>query len=288
MKHRATQMGIDHLTRVLDKNSERGFAAHAHTIRLLSQYNHWPHEALESNPLKLPTLRILKLASIFSGLKFDRLPPLHQDNEIANSIREASTAVDTIRQDKRNTIQGQLGSKEFDKLVRQHCKPIQFSNKLLKHLAPLWELGIHRWNSIIAVPRHTTEDYTLRIQPTDVIMARLPNGDKPGSKLSLRTSIDTLRATLLLPSTTEHIKLPKDASPLITTIHTSWFKHIDTAYLPPHMTTTYATLAQASAINAPSNKLPALHIPDTLPTLDDSNPAPIDRLEINWHKTLLH
>ena len=111
MKHRATQMGIEHLTRDLNKDSERGFTAHAHTLRLLSQYNHWPHEALESNPLKLPTLRILKLASTITGLEFDRLPPLHQDNEIANSIREASKAMDTIRQDKRNTIQGQLGSK---------------------------------------------------------------------------------------------------------------------------------------------------------------------------------
>ncbi len=36
MKHRATHMGIEHLTRVLDKDSERGFTAHAHTLRLLS------------------------------------------------------------------------------------------------------------------------------------------------------------------------------------------------------------------------------------------------------------
>ncbi len=106
MTHRATQMGIEHLTRVLNKDSERGFTAHAHAHRLLSQYNHWPHEARESNPLKLPTLRILNLASSIPGLEFDRLPPLHHANEIANSIREASTEVDNTRQDKRNTIQG--------------------------------------------------------------------------------------------------------------------------------------------------------------------------------------
>ena len=31
MRHRATQMGVEHLTRVLNKDSERGFIAHSHT-----------------------------------------------------------------------------------------------------------------------------------------------------------------------------------------------------------------------------------------------------------------
>ena len=57
-------MGIEPLTRVMNKDTERGFTARAHVHRrLLSQLNHWPQEALESNPLKLPTLRILRLAS---------------------------------------------------------------------------------------------------------------------------------------------------------------------------------------------------------------------------------
>ena len=62
MRNRAAQMGIEHLTRVMNKDSERGVTAHALAHRLLSQFNHWPWEALESNPLKLPTLRILKSA----------------------------------------------------------------------------------------------------------------------------------------------------------------------------------------------------------------------------------
>ncbi len=61
-------MGIEHLTRVTNKDTERGFTAHAHVHRLISQFNHWSHEALESNPLKLPTLRILRLASTIPGL----------------------------------------------------------------------------------------------------------------------------------------------------------------------------------------------------------------------------
>jgi hypothetical protein len=53
MQDRATQMGIEHLTRVVNKDSERGFTAHAHVHPLLLHFNHWPREALESNPLKL-------------------------------------------------------------------------------------------------------------------------------------------------------------------------------------------------------------------------------------------
>ncbi len=77
MRDRATQMGIEHLTRVMNKDSEREFTAHAHVHRLLSQFNHWPREAMEPNLLRLPTLRILRLASHIPGLAFDGLPPLH-------------------------------------------------------------------------------------------------------------------------------------------------------------------------------------------------------------------
>jgi hypothetical protein len=67
MRDTATQMGTENLTRVMNKDSERGFTAHAHAHRFLSQFNHWPWEALGSNPLKLPTLRILRLASTYPG-----------------------------------------------------------------------------------------------------------------------------------------------------------------------------------------------------------------------------
>ncbi len=136
-------MGIEHITRVMNKDSERGFTVHAHVHRLLSQFNHWSREALESNPLKLPTLRILRLASRIPGLEFEGLPPLRQDNPITTAIREASTEVDHTRQANRASLTGQMGTKEHDKMVRQQCQPIQYSNKILKHMAPLWELGIN-------------------------------------------------------------------------------------------------------------------------------------------------
>jgi len=99
MRDRAIQMKIEDLARIMNKDTERGFTAHAHVHRLLSQFNHWPQEALESDPLKLPTLRILSLASHIPGLEYDRPPPLHKDNDITTSIREASRAVDSARQE---------------------------------------------------------------------------------------------------------------------------------------------------------------------------------------------
>ncbi len=77
MRDKATQIGIEHLIRVMNKDKERGLTAHAHAHHLISQFNHWPQEALESNPLKLPKLRILRLASNMPGLEFDCMPPPH-------------------------------------------------------------------------------------------------------------------------------------------------------------------------------------------------------------------
>ena len=125
MRDRTTQMGMEHLIRIMNKDTERGFTAHAHVHRLLSQFNHWPQEVLEPNPVQLPTLCILKLASHIPGLEYDNLPPLHQENDNTTNIRDASIATDNARQDKRASIQGHMGTKEYDKMVQQQCKPLQ-------------------------------------------------------------------------------------------------------------------------------------------------------------------
>ena len=119
MRDRATHMGIGHLTCIINKDTERGLTAHAHVHRLLSQFNHWSHKLFESNPLKLPTLRILRHAIIIPGLEIDRLTPLHQDNTIFTSIRGASRAVDNSRQEKGVTLQEQVGTKDYNKLIRK-------------------------------------------------------------------------------------------------------------------------------------------------------------------------
>jgi hypothetical protein len=121
-----------------------------------------------------------------------------------------------------------------------------------------------------------------------VLVARLPNGDKTGPKTALRASLDTLRATILLPATKEHRELPKDTTPLLTTIHTSWIKFITHDNLPTHGPNSYANLMNASTAKVIPNKRPATHIPETLPTPDVSIPAPLHIMELKDHKTLLH
>ena len=86
VRDRATQMGIEHLIHTISKDTERGFLAHSHTLHILTQFNHWPTKALESSPLKLPTLRILRLASTIKYLELDNLPPLLHSNDIAASL----------------------------------------------------------------------------------------------------------------------------------------------------------------------------------------------------------
>jgi hypothetical protein len=80
-------MGIEHLTNAMNKNSERGFTAHAHVHRIITELNHWPLEALETNHLKIPTLRILRLVGTIPGFEFENLPILHKDNDTATTIR---------------------------------------------------------------------------------------------------------------------------------------------------------------------------------------------------------
>jgi hypothetical protein len=40
IKDKATQMGIEHLTRAMNKDSERGFTAHAHVHMIFADFNH--------------------------------------------------------------------------------------------------------------------------------------------------------------------------------------------------------------------------------------------------------
>jgi hypothetical protein len=125
VRDKVTQIGIENLTRIINKDSERGYTAHAHVHRLLSQFGYWPLDALESNSPEILTLRIIRHASTIPGHEFENLPPLHLTNSISTSIRDASRAVDNARGDKRTTLQGQVDTKECDKLGRQQSKPVQ-------------------------------------------------------------------------------------------------------------------------------------------------------------------
>jgi len=205
IRDRATQIGVEHLLRIRNKDTDMGYLAYAHTLRLLAQFGHWPTEDLESNPIKLTTLRTLRLACTIQGLALDNLPPLYLENEIATSLRAASQATDCICMDIKQTIQCHQGTKEYDKLVRQNCKPLQYSNTLLKHLAPLWATGTHEWNTILTATRLFPSNTRLHIRNTEAILAILPNRGSQASNLQLRTCIDTLRTTLLLPEPADEV-----------------------------------------------------------------------------------
>ena len=59
LKTKATQMGIEHLMHILNKSTDRGYLAYAHTSRVATTYQHWPKEAYEANQARLSTLRVL-------------------------------------------------------------------------------------------------------------------------------------------------------------------------------------------------------------------------------------
>jgi hypothetical protein len=118
-------MGIEHLIQTMNKDTDMGFLAHSQTLRILTQFNHWPTEALEFNPIKLRTLRIFRLASTIKDLELDNLPPLLQIYDIAASLRAASQAIDGARMENRQTLQGTMGTKDYDTLVRQKFKTHQ-------------------------------------------------------------------------------------------------------------------------------------------------------------------
>ena len=56
IRDRATRMGIEHLIRNMNKDTERRYLAHYHALRILTQLDHWPIEALESNRPMLPNI----------------------------------------------------------------------------------------------------------------------------------------------------------------------------------------------------------------------------------------
>jgi hypothetical protein len=119
-------------------------------------------------------------------------------------------------------------------------------------------------------------------------MAKLPNGDKPGAKISLRTAIDTLRATLILPATAELRKLPKSKTQhihLYTIIHPTWVAFIKHDGLPPYTITSYGTLAITSCNKLSAPKRTDIH---TFQTPRAIYATPMNIVEIDGHKLLLH
>jgi len=122
---------------ILNKPTDRGYLAYAHTSRVSTTYQHWPKEAYEANQAKLPTLRVLSYVHNIAGAELGHIPNLQAPYRIAISLRAASKEVDGIRAKQRETIPKNLPPKEYAKQIRFQCEPLNYSDKLLRHLASL-------------------------------------------------------------------------------------------------------------------------------------------------------
>ena len=136
-KNKATQMEIDHLMDIINKPTDRGYLAYAHTSRVETTYQHWPKEAYEANQAKLPTLRVLSYVQNITRAELEHIRNLQAPNHITTSLRVVSKEVDEIRAKQREHVPTNLPTKEYNKQIRNQCKPFNYSDRLLRHLAPL-------------------------------------------------------------------------------------------------------------------------------------------------------
>ncbi len=153
-------------------------------------------------------------------------------------------------------------------------------------------LTLGNWNKHMGKNSHKKQTsnttHTYHIQPTEVILAKQPKGIRTSPKIQLMTAIDTLKATLLQDARREHTKLPKDSTPNSILIHPSWHIHIATDNLPAHVPPSYATLTNATTTKP--NPLKQAGPPATLkiPSPQHTTDNPLDIMEIDGHKHLLH
>ena len=198
-------MGTEHLVNISNKPTERGHIANMHNSRLLNTFQHCPPEALEHHSARLLTLRAHRyIADI--GIELEHLPKITTPNEIADSLRLASLAIDSHRATLREHITAPMYTPEYNKELRKTVLPLHFHTKLLKHLTPLWTAGITKWEEILST---TTQPIpTLQMLPIKAKHANLTLGDlKPST--DLLKALKTLSNVISSPSDTEHRTLPK-------------------------------------------------------------------------------
>jgi hypothetical protein len=141
MKDRATQMGIEHITEMLSKSTDRGYLAYAHTTRVAKTYHHWPKEAHEATQARLPTLRVLSYIQNIPGAELENIQNVQFPNHTTTSIREASEAVDRHRPGQRQHIPEIFQSKDYVRHLRNQCQPLRYADFILKHMAPYGRKG---------------------------------------------------------------------------------------------------------------------------------------------------
>ena len=141
-------MGTEHLINISNKPTKRGHIANMHSTRLLHTYQHWPPEAIEHHSARLPTLRVHRYIATL-GIKLEHLPSIITPNNIADTLRTASTTIDLHRASRREQITAPMHTPAYHKELRKTCLPLHLHTKLLKHLTPLWASGVTKWERIL-------------------------------------------------------------------------------------------------------------------------------------------
>ncbi len=109
----------------------------------------------------------------------------------------------------------------YVKQLRNQYQSRRLSERLLKHLAPLWEVKLKDWIPLLE-RRTATDGHTLIfIVNTEAISANIHNADNPRPPNNLDIALPTLKATLALPANHERRKLPKDTTRHTQAIHES-------------------------------------------------------------------
>jgi hypothetical protein len=134
-------MGIEHVTKVINKPTDRGCIAYAHTEWIANTYHHWPKEAHEATQARLPTLRVLSYIRNIPGAELERIHYIQTPNQIAITIRAASEEVDRNIATQRQHIPKNLQTKDYTREVRTKCQPLKYADILFQHLAPYGRRG---------------------------------------------------------------------------------------------------------------------------------------------------
>ena len=106
-------MGTEHITEIINKTTDKGYIAFAHTTRVASTYHHWPKEAHEATQARLPTLSVLSYVRSIPGAEMEHIQNIQIPNQIAITIRAASEEVDPNKATQRQYIPKKSTSKRL-------------------------------------------------------------------------------------------------------------------------------------------------------------------------------
>ena len=118
LRDKVTQTGKENLMEVLNKPTDRGFLAYAHTSRVATTYQHWPKEAFKVNHAKLSTSRVISYIQHIPGAELDHIPNLHAPNHIATSTRTTAEEVDENIANRREHIPTSLHPNNYARHLR--------------------------------------------------------------------------------------------------------------------------------------------------------------------------